>query len=88
MPPPPRMQKIVAISKIDFGIWKKFHLFVELVETNPLMYNIKDLGQKTESSYSFEDRGTDGQTDRRNLFRNVLSKTFRMIYAYNMRRLP
>ena len=31
---------------------------------------------KTKSSYSFEDRGT----DRRNLFRNVLSKTFRMIY--------
>ena len=32
------------------------------------------------SSYSFEDRGTDRQTDRRNRFRNVLSKTFRMIY--------
>ena len=42
------------------------------------------------SRYSFEDRGTDRQTairskivvqtDRRNLFRNVLSKTFRMIY--------
>ena len=28
------------------------------------------------SSYSFEDRGT----DRRNRFRNVLSKTFRMIH--------
>ena len=31
------------------------------------------------SSYSFEDCGTDGQTDRRNLFRNVLSKTFQII---------
>ena len=29
------------------------------------------------SRYSFEDRGT----DRRNRFRNVLSKTFRMIYG-------
>ena len=28
------------------------------------------------SSYSFEDRGT----DRQNKFRNVLSKTFQMIY--------
>ena len=28
------------------------------------------------SRYSFEDRGT----DRRNLFRNVLSKTFQMLY--------
>ena len=32
------------------------------------------------SSYSFEDRGTDRRTDRLNRFRNVLSKTFRMIY--------
>ena len=34
---------------------------------------------KTKSSYSFEDRGTDGGTDRRNRSRNVLSKTIRMI---------
>ena len=30
------------------------------------------------SRYSFEDRGTG--TDRRNRFRNVLSKTFQIIY--------
>ena len=31
---------------------------------------------KTKASYSFEDRGT----DRRNRFRNVLLKTFQIIY--------
>ena len=40
------------------------------------MYNIKDLGYKLSPRYSFEDRGTDS----RNRFRNVLSKTFQMIY--------
>ena len=32
------------------------------------------------SSYSFEDRGTDGQTDKINFGMYLLSKTFRMIY--------
>ena len=52
-----------------------FHLLIELVETNPLMHNIKHLRQK-QSHYSFEDRGTDG----RNRFLNLLSETFQMIY--------
>ena len=61
---------------------------------NPLIYNTLQFDQysrlaislklfrfsvnnsKTKSSYSFEDRGT----DRQNRFRNVLSKTFQMIY--------
>ena len=30
--------------------------------------------------YSFEDRGTDRRTDGQNRFRNVLLKTFQMIY--------
>ena len=39
---------------------------------------------KTKSSYSFEDRGTDRRTEKRNRFWNVLSKTF----EWYMTRLP
>ena len=35
---------------------------------------------KTKSHYSFEVCGTYKQTDSRNRFRNVLSKTIQMIY--------
>ena len=37
---PPKFRK--RIKKLK----RAFHLFVELIETNPLMYNIKDLGWK------------------------------------------
>ena len=56
-------------SKTNLKFWKKKKLFtrpkfVELVETNPLMYNIKDIFTiKRKSSYLFEDRGTDGQPE-------------------------
>ena len=42
---------------------KASHLFVKLVEKNPLMYNNKDFRIKTKTSYSFVDCGTDRQTE-------------------------
>ena len=39
-----------------------FRKFVELIETNPLMYNVKYFRMKMKSRYTFEDRSTDRQT--------------------------
>ena len=44
---------------------KAFHQYIELVDVNPLMYNINQtFNIKTKSRYSFEDPGTDRRTDR------------------------
>ena len=54
MPPPQRMHnlnatiiwKIVIDSRNDYEIWKKaFHQFIELVKTNPLIYNALKFNQ-------------------------------------------
>ena len=77
---------------------KSFHNIVELVETNPLMYNTlhfdqyprlvipSNILQFSANNSKFEKKKIKVQVFvwrswyRRNRFRNVLSKTFRMIY--------
>ena len=66
----------------EFEIFKKaISSFIELIKTNPLMYYIKYLGQKWSPAIRSKIvEQTDGQADRRNRFRNVLSKIFQVIY--------
>ena len=47
----------INLKKLSIG------MLVEFAETNPLMFNIKHFHIKTKSRYSFEDRGTDRQTE-------------------------